>query len=775
MAQEALFFEACDERQLMHHLEACEDQVRLLPPSPAFPRPLPLAPPAFSRLRPPSPSCCRLLPPSPALPHPREPSLVLWTQVAARAQLDGLGLVAFVADGSILPRASGASDLPMDERAAVKFCSPPSLRVSLTVPNRGAVLGMGVPKGVTLIVGGGFHGKSTLLEALQLGVYQQVPANGAPSRARARHGTLSPGARVGGGAPSRPLPQQTLARSPAPCPQHCSLLPVPCPPVRTAHGTDPRRGPPCATLRARAQVPGDGRELVVTDGSAVKVRAEDGRSVTHVDISPFIDHLPFGKRTTSFSTADASGSTSQVCQRTHAHGVRARMSASIPPYRARMMSAGASGAASQAAAIIEALEAGASALLLDEDTSATNFMIRDARMQALVAADKEPIRPFISRVRSLWSELGVSTILVVGGSGDYFDVADTVLMLDEYSTSDATARAKELAHAIAGGAPAPSGFVMPSPPRRCPGPSGLVSGTKVHASRAAIRFGDLPELDLGGLEQLVEHSQTRATERAAHDAPVARPRRSLLCAAVRSLTPLHARACVRCRRAIAEALMHLAGGPMAGGETPVDELLASLAASMRAGGGLAAGGGLDVLRPSWRLGNRQSPLRTAPTAPRVHSVRRAPAPTQAAARCVACHRQPRDAADARGARGALAPARARGGRHQAAQAAGAESPLKAEGGSGAGTRATAARRRGAWRWAPARSQVVLRWPGGAGRAVAEELRGEQRAVADSMPHGRHGTRANREAERRSDRMRTSEAGPGWLLGRALRQGEAQNM
>ena len=397
LVNEALLFQSCDPEALWLHLRTCEDQE------------------------------------------------------AARGQLAARGLVAFVADGSILPRASGASDLPMPRADAVPFASPPGMRVILPVPNQGELVGMGIPRGVTLICGGGFHGKSTLLEALQLGVYNSVP--------------------------------------------------------------------------------GDGREGVVTDENSVKVRAEDGRSVSSVDISPFIDHLPFGKRTTCFSTADASGSTSQ------------------------------------AAAIIEALEAGASSLLLDEDTSATNFMIRDARMQRLVSADKEPIKPFITRVRSLWHDLGVSTVLVVGGSGDYFDVADTVLMLDEYTTSDVTAKAKALAAEIPGGAPPPAAggaeaaYRMARPPRRCPSASGLSSGMKTHATRSSVRFGELPELDLSGIEQLVEHSQVRA---------------------------------------IAEALPTLASSSMRSGDTPADEVLARLDAAI-------ASGGLDVLHPSWRLGNLAKP------------------------------------------------------------------------------------------------------------------------------------------------------------------------
>ncbi len=241
-----------------------------------------------------------------------------------RARLSALGLVAFVADGSILPRASGVD--PRPAREAVPFKSPPELAVEVELPHRGRVRGLGMPQGVTLIVGGGFHGKSTLLRALEQGIYDHVP--------------------------------------------------------------------------------GDGRELVVSLYETVKIRAEDGRSVTKVDISSFINQLPFGKETKAFSTAWASGSTSQ------------------------------------AANIMEALEVGAKVLLLDEDTSATNFMIRDARMQALIAKEKEPITPFLDRVRELYENFGVSSVLVVGGSGDYLEVADTVIAMDHYQPQEVTSQAR---------------------------------------------------------------------------------------------------------------------------------------------------------------------------------------------------------------------------------------------------------------------------------------------------------------------------------------------
>ena len=248
-------------------------------------------------------------------------------QEALRASLDAAGLVAFVGNGAVLPRRSGVDDRPLD--GAVAFRSPDSLEVVMETPNAGEVRGMGIPRGITLIVGGGFHGKSTLLRSIETGVWDHLP--------------------------------------------------------------------------------GDGREQVVSQPGAVKIRAEDGRAVHSVNISPFISHLPGGHGTTAFTTELASGSTSQ------------------------------------AAALVEALESGAPALLLDEDTSATNFMIRDRRMQALVAKSSEPITPFVDRIRELRDELGVSTVLVMGGSGDYFDHADVVIQMDSYHPGNVTEAARKVA------------------------------------------------------------------------------------------------------------------------------------------------------------------------------------------------------------------------------------------------------------------------------------------------------------------------------------------
>ena len=275
-------------------------------------------------------------------------------QEALRGMLREEGLVAFVADGAVLPRESGVSDKPL--RGAVPFASPETLRRTFELPHAGAVSGMAVERGVTLIVGGGYHGKSTLLGALQAGVCNHVA--------------------------------------------------------------------------------GDGREFVLADDTAVKLRAEDGRAVRDVDIALFVNDLPNGADTTRFSTLDASGSTSQ------------------------------------AAAVVEGLEAGARLFLVDEDTSATNFMVRDALMQKVVARDKEPITPFVERVRDLYERAGVSTVLVAGSSGAFFAVADRVIQMDCYRAFDITERVRKVCaeHAAeagdAGAAAAGSGALGAAAPAR---------------------------------------------------------------------------------------------------------------------------------------------------------------------------------------------------------------------------------------------------------------------------------------------------------------------
>ena len=249
-------------------------------------------------------------------------------QLELRSHLGEAGLIGFIGNGAILPRTSGDSDRPMKSSDAVAFTSPPELEHTVELSSDRSITGMGIPRGVTVIVGGGYHGKSTILRALERGVYPHIA--------------------------------------------------------------------------------GDGREWVISDPTATSIRAEDGRAVTGDDISAFINNLPSGTDTRSFSTTNASGSTSQ------------------------------------AGNLVEAIEAGARTLLIDEDTSATNFMIRDERMRALIPAEREPITPFVDRVRPLLTRQGVSTVLVAGGSSAFFEVADHVIALDAYVPSEVTTKAHDL-------------------------------------------------------------------------------------------------------------------------------------------------------------------------------------------------------------------------------------------------------------------------------------------------------------------------------------------
>ncbi len=321
-------------------------------------------------------------------------------QDALRRCLKDNKLVAFIANGSMLPRQSGICDEPMSKEV-ISFQSPSSLELEVSLANAGNIRGMGIPQGITLIVGGGFHGKSTLLHALEHGPYNHIP--------------------------------------------------------------------------------GDGREKVVSLDNAVKIRSEDGRAVSNVNISPFIDRLPFGRDTRQFSTKNASGSTSQ------------------------------------AANIIEALECGTELILIDEDTSATNFMIRDERMQALVTQPKEPITPLLYRVRELYEQHGVSSIIVMGGSGDYFDVADTVIMMDEYISRDVTRQARALAHDKSH-QPPDRLDQLPEFQRtssRKPGPATLDAARNKFAVKIDVReaitilYGE-HRIELTQVEQLIDIGQTRA-------------------------------------------------------------------------------------------------------------------------------------------------------------------------------------------------------------------------------------------------------------------------
>lgn len=313
-------------------------------------------------------------------------------QQAIRKALTDQHLAAFVADGSILPRASGASSLPMKD--AIPFVSTKENEVFLDLPYAGKVRGLGIPQGITLIVGGGYHGKSTLLNALEMGVYDHIAK--------------------------------------------------------------------------------DGREFVITQADAAKIRSEDGRCVHTEDISSFIQSLPNAKSTTDFVSEDASGSTSQ------------------------------------AANVMEALESGSRVLLIDEDTSATNFMIRDELMSEVVASSEEPIIPYIARIREL-ADHGVSTILVAGSSGAYFDQADQILQMKNYEPHNITAFAKEKANAFRNDKK--SEYPPMKPPRaRVVKKNPVLLGDKVKVKTNALDTISIARepIDIRALEQLVDSQQTAA-------------------------------------------------------------------------------------------------------------------------------------------------------------------------------------------------------------------------------------------------------------------------
>lgn len=328
-------------------------------------------------------------------------------QEALRRILKQEKLAAFVADEAVLPRKSGVSDLPM--KNSVPFSSPASMRRTYILPHKGALTGMAIPVGITLIVGGGYHGKSTLLEALQTGVYNHIA--------------------------------------------------------------------------------GDGREYVITDNTAVKLRAEDGRGIRNVDISMFIKDLPNKKDTTAFSTPDASGSTSQ------------------------------------AAGVIESLEAGSRLFLIDEDTSATNFMLRDDFMQEVINREKEPITPFLERARDLYEKAGVSTILVAGSSGAFFYIADQILQMDNYLPVDITEKVKALCLKHKAPRTQAPGFQIPDFHRTLPpfrreasdmSRRGGRGSRSQHEHMKAKVFGkdsfslDKETIDLRYVEQLADSEQTCA-------------------------------------------------------------------------------------------------------------------------------------------------------------------------------------------------------------------------------------------------------------------------
>jgi predicted ABC-class ATPase len=320
-----------------------------------------------------------------------------------RSRLESLNLVAFIEDNSILPRKSGTSDEPLDKNIAIPFKSPESLLVEIDLPHSGKTKGMGIPKGITLIVGGGYHGKSTLLNAIEMGIYNHIP--------------------------------------------------------------------------------GDGREKCISDFTTIKIRAYNGRYIEKVDISTFINNLPLQKNTTQFSTENASGSTSQ------------------------------------AASIMEAIEVGTNVLLMDEDTCATNFMIRDRKMQKLVHNDDEPITTFIDKIENLYSNKGISTILVLGGIGDYFDVSNIVIQMKNYNPINVTNRAHEISSftfdkRLCEGEEHQISIKERVPVKDCINPYNYYNKKSIYSTEInRIHFGK-NIIDLIDVEQLIELSQTKAISEA---------------------------------------------------------------------------------------------------------------------------------------------------------------------------------------------------------------------------------------------------------------------
>lgn len=316
-----------------------------------------------------------------------------------REKLPDIGLLAFIADGAILPRESGISDCVMNRDSVIPFKSPESLKTEIDLPYAGKTTGMGIPEGITLLAGGGYHGKSTLLQAIEMGVYNHIA--------------------------------------------------------------------------------GDGREQCVSLTETVKVRAYSGRHVVKTDISPFIRNLPFREDTSAFSTENASGSTSQ------------------------------------AANIIEAMEVGAKVILMDEDTCATNFMIRDMYMQKLVKKSDEPITSYIDKVRQLYVEKKISTILALGGVGDYFEVADHVIQMIKYHPEDVSAQAKDIIRKYPTKRVKEDVEYPIQPKARIPVPESVDPMSEYRKWRLyttevnTLHFGR-NKIDLTDLEQLIELSQTKA-------------------------------------------------------------------------------------------------------------------------------------------------------------------------------------------------------------------------------------------------------------------------
>ena len=313
-----------------------------------------------------------------------------------RGMLGESGLVAFIADESVF-----SGHVNIDSKVFVPLSPPDELAFTFNLPNRGKVRGMGIPAGITLIIGGCSHGKTTLLRAVEFGVYNHIS--------------------------------------------------------------------------------GDGRELAVTVPDAVGIRVEEGRRIENVDISPFIANISKNIDTKHFSSRSA------------------------PP------------AASMAANIMEALEAGTSLLLFDDETAVTSLMGRDARLQALISKEFEPITPLVDILPLLRDEHGISSI-IVGASGDYFDIADTVIAMKDFNPVVVTDEAKKIAKENPSGRIIESTGHFPLPAGRCPLNWSLEPEKKKGSNRFRshgrryVQYGD-EFIDVSKVTQLVNQSQSRAIAR----------------------------------------------------------------------------------------------------------------------------------------------------------------------------------------------------------------------------------------------------------------------
>ena len=116
--------------------------------------------------------------------------------------------------------------------------------------------------------------------------------------------------------------------------------------------------------------------------------------------------------------------------------------------------------------------------MIDEDTSATNFMVRDDFMQQVISREKEPITPFLERARDLYEKAGISTILVAGSSGAFFYIADTILQMDCYRALDITESVKTPVSYTHLRAPGPPAAMAEATPTILPVP--MVAESAVH-------------------------------------------------------------------------------------------------------------------------------------------------------------------------------------------------------------------------------------------------------------------------------------------------------